>query len=369
MTFAVRARWFLCLLAMVSAHASLAQEASGPTAADYMAQGEDMLKVGNNLGAAWKFEHAIQKAPTNVDAYVKLGQAYTEMGSNTYASYFSKAESTYTRMAAMAGKEHVEYRKGLAKLALAQWNVDDAIAIYDQLAAQYPDSCEYLMLLGEAQRLKGLQIQEVEGRDVSMSQLDVAETTIRKAMELCPNRIEPIQLLAQIKDTRKNYQEVVDLYADLYKKDPEDVRYLRGYAIALFNVRNWELTAEHLGKLLKKDPIFAERMMYISALRKLGRMDEAAAQEFIARQEAPKEYGPVALRLDDVLREKLAIQSVSEQAVARLDKNDCAGDAQLWKEARTKVEPYLQDEEMKSAAEDLIVFLDRRILYAESYCK
>lgn len=361
-------RWMFCVLAIMNAQTALAQEASGPTAAEYMAQGEDMLKVGNQLGAAFKFQLAIEKEPTNVKAYVKLANAYTEMGNN-YAIFFSKAESTYTRMAALAGKDNVDYRKGIAKLALAQWNVDDAIAIYDQLAAQYPDSCDHWMLLSEAQRLKGLQIQESEGRDASVSQLDIAEATARKAMDICPNRIEPIQLVAQIKDTRKNYQEVVDLYADLYQKHPEDVRLLRGYATALFNIRNWELAAQHLAELQKKDYRYDEQLMYISALRKLNRMEEAAVQETDARRKTPVVYGPVELRPVDILKEKLEIQTISEQAVALLDKNDCAGAVLLWKDARTKVEPYLQDEEMKSAAEDLIVWLDRRILYAEGKCK
>ena len=353
---------------MMSPREGLAQEAPGPAAAEYMRQGEDMLKAGNQLGAAYKFQLAIEREPTNVNAYVKLAGAYTEMG-NTYTIYFSKAESTYARMAALAGKENVEYRKGVAKLSLAQWNIDDAIAIYDQLAAQYPDSCDYWMLLSEAQRLKGLQIQEAEGRDASVAQLDLAETTARKAMDICPDRIEPIQLVAQIKDTRKNYQDVVDLYADLYKKHPDDVRLLRGYAVALFNVRNWEMAAQYLGELQKKDYRFDEQLMYIAALRKLNRLEEATVQENDARRKAPVVYGPVELKLEDVLRERLDIQAVSEQAVALLDKNDCAGAVELWRERRTQVEPFLEDEEMKSAAEDLIVWLDRRILYAESKCK
>jgi len=340
----------------------------GPTVAQSIEIGDQRMKEGNYLGAALQFRRALEKEPSNVDAGLKLAKAYTRMGV-AYAVYFSKAESTYARVATLAGKNHVGYRKGMADLYLAQWKIDDAVIIYQQLTTEFPDSCSYWMLLADGQRMKGLQLQESEGLEGSIQTLDLAESTARKAMSLCPDRLEPVQMLAAIKDTRKNYQEVVDLYDGLRKQHPESVPLLRGYAIATFNARDWEKAAQSLGELIKKDPRFEERLMYISALRKLNRLPEAQAQESIARNEAPKFYGPVQLTQTDILKEKLGLQKDVEQGVDLIEKGQCDQAVTLWKGTRLRIEGYLQDPEFKDAAEDLLIWLDRRILYAQGKCK
>jgi tetratricopeptide (TPR) repeat protein len=340
----------------------------GPTGAQRLAIADQRLAEKNYLGAAFQCERVIQQEPSNVAAYLKLGHAYTEMG-NTYADYFTKAEAAYAKVAALVGKDDLGYRKGVAELDLARWNVDDAISIYDQLVAAHPESCSYWLLLSDAQRLKGLSVQESEGREASLATLDQAEQTARKAMGICPDDIEPVRMLAQIKDTRKNYQEVVDLYAGLLKQHPDNVQLLRGFAIANFNTRNWAGAAESFEQLLKKDPRFEERLMYISALRKLDRIADAEAQEAIARKDAPKPEGPVELRPEDILREKLGVQPAVERAIALADSGQCDAGVTVLQDARKKVEASLQDPDFKDAAEDLLVWLDRRILYVQGRCK
>jgi tetratricopeptide (TPR) repeat protein len=341
---------------------------SSPTAAQAMEIDEERMKQGNYAGAAFQFQRAVEKEPSNLAACLKLGSAYTKAGLK-YAVYFSKAESTYARVAALAGKDNVEYRKGMAELDLAQWNVDHAITLCEGLTTEHPDSCDYWLRLANAQRMKGLQVEETEGRESAIADLDLAERTSRKAMGLCPDRIEPVQMLAAIMNTRKSYSEVVDLYHGLLEQRPDNLEFFRGYATACFNARDWEKAAQTLGELLKKDPRYEERLMYISALRKLNRLPEAEEQLRIARLEAPKPEGPVQLTSQDVLKEKIGLQEDVEQGIDLVEKGQCDAAVSIWKGTRTRIEAYLQDPEFKDAAEDLLVWLDRRILYAQGKCK
>src|SRR5262245_33838651 len=94
----------------------------GPSAAQFLENGNERMDQGNYLGAAFQFERAIEKDPSNVAGYLHLGSAYTHMGL-AYATYFSKAESTLAHVATMVGKNDIGYRMGMADLAMAQWNV------------------------------------------------------------------------------------------------------------------------------------------------------------------------------------------------------------------------------------------------------
>jgi tetratricopeptide (TPR) repeat protein len=340
----------------------------GPTAAQSMEIGDQRMKQGNYLGAAFQYQRAVEKDPSNIDAYLKLGSAYTRMGLS-YQVYFTKAESTYAHVASMKGKQDARYRKGIADLALAEWNVDNAISIYQKLTVDFPDSCSYMVMLADAQRLKGLGVQETEGRDAALAELDEAEKSARKAMALCPDRIEPVQMLAAIMDSRKSYQDVVALYESMLKKSPGKVDYLRGYAIATYNARDWENAGKALSQLLEKDPRFEERMMYIAVLRKLNRLDEAEAQKRIALKEQPVLQGPVQLTQEDILKEKIGLQKDVEQFVKLVEDKKCDESITLLKGTRTRIEGYLQDPEFKDAASDLLVWLDSRILYAQGACK
>jgi|GEM_PF-1084783 len=340
----------------------------GPTARQSIEIGDERMKQGNYLGAAFQYQRAVETDPSNIDAYLKLGSAYTQMG-QSYQVYFSKAESTYARVASMKGRNDTGYRKGIADLALAQWNVDNAVAIYQKLTVDFPESCSYMVMLANSQRMKGLQVQETEGRDAAMAELDEAEKSARKAMALCPDSIEPVEMLAAVMDTRKSYGEVVALYESMLKKSPGRVEFLRGYAIATFNARDWEKAGQALGELLQKDPRFEERMTYIAVLKKLNRLEEAEAQKRIALKEQPLLQGPVQLTQEDILKEKIGLQKDIEQGVKLIEDKKCDDAVTLWKGTRTRIEAYLQDPEFKDAASDLLVWLDSRILYAQGACK
>ena len=340
----------------------------GPTAHQSMEIGDQRMKQGNYLGAAFQYERAVERDPSNVDAYLKLGSAYTRMGLS-YQVYFTKAESTYARVASMKGRNDIGYRKGMADLAMAQWNVDDAIAIYQKLTVDFPESCSYMVMLADSQRLKGLQVQETEGLDAAIAALDEAEKSARKAMAVCPDRIEPVQMLAAVMDSRKSYQDVVALYESMLKKSPGKVEFLRGYAIATYNARDWEKAGKALSELLQKDPRFEERMMYIAVLGKLNRPEEAEAQKRIALKEQPVLQGPVQLTQEDILKEKIGLQKDVELGVKLIEDKKCDEAIKLWKGTRSRIEGYLQDPEFKDAATDLLVWLDSRILYAQGACK
>jgi len=367
--------WLALLLAVHPAWAASPDSAavsgpldSGPTATQFMENGDERMNQGNYLGAAFQFERAIEKDPANVGAYLRLGSAYTRMGLS-YPTYFAKAESTFARVATMVGKNDVGYRKGMADLALAQWNVDDAINIYQKLVTDHPDSCSYLDMLADAQRLKGLQVQETEGRDAALAELEQAEKSARKAMALCPDRVEPVQMLAAIMDSRKSYAEVEGLYESMLKKDPGNMAFLRGYAIATFNARDWEKAGKALEEVLKKNPRYEDRMMYISVLRKLNRVEEAEAQQRIAIKLQPVVQGPVELTKTDILKEKIGLQPDVEQFVKLVDEGKCDEAVTLLKGTRSRIEAYLQDPDFKDAAGDLLQWLDARILYAQGACK
>ena len=340
----------------------------GPSAAQAMEIGDERMKQGNYLGATFQYSRAIQKEPANTVAYLKLGSAYTRMGLS-YQIYFSKAESTLAKVASMVGKKDVGYRRGMADLALAQWNVDDAVSIYQQLTVDYPDSCGFMTMLADAQRLKGLQLLETQGRDEAVAQLNEAEKSARKAMALCPDNVQPVQMLAAVMDSRKSYGEVVSLYESVLKKDPNKVEYMRGYAVATFNARDWEKAGVALDNLIKRDPHFEDRMMYIAVLRKLNRLPEAEAQERIAREEQPKFVGPIQLTQTDILKEKIGLQKDVEQGVDMIEKGQCDAAVTLWQGTRSRIQGYLQDPDFKDAAGDLLVWLDSRILYAQGKCK
>ena len=340
----------------------------GPTALQSIEIGDERMKQGNYLGAAFQYERAVEKDPSNVNAYLKLGSAYTRMGL-AYQMYFEKAESTYAKVASMKGKNDVGYRKGMADLAMAEWNVDDAVATYQKLTVDYPESCSYMVMLADSQRLRGLQLQETQGSEAALASLGEAENSARKAMALCPDRIEPVQMLAAVMDTRKSYGEVVALYESMLKKDPGRIEYLRGYAYATFNARDWEKSGQALSDLIQKNPRFEERMMYIAVLRKLNRLEEAEAQQRIALKEQPVLQGPIQLTKTDILKEKIGLQKDVEQGVKLIDDKKCDEAVTLWKGTRTRIEGYLQDPEFKEAAADLLVWLDSRILYAQGKCK
>jgi tetratricopeptide (TPR) repeat protein len=340
----------------------------GPSAAQSIEIGDERLKQGNYLGAAFQFKRAIETDPSNIAGYLKLGNAYTHMGTS-YSVYFSKAESTFAKVASMVGRNDVRYRQGIAELALAQWNVDNAVTIYQQLTVDYPESCGFMTMLADAQRLKGLQLSETDSRDAAAAQLNEAEKSARKAMALCPDNIQPVQMLAAVMDSRKSYGEVVGLYESQLKKNPDNVAFMRGYAVATFNARDWEKAGEALSNLLKKDPRFEDRMMYIAVLRKQNRLPEAEAQERIAREEQPKFCGPVELTKTDILKEKIGLQKDVEQGVDMIEKGQCDGAVSLWQGTRSRILEYLHDPEFKDAADDLLVWLDSRILYAQGKCK
>src|SRR5262247_1432102 len=189
------------LLAAVSARAATPDSTAvvsttiGPTAAQSIEIGDERMRQGNYLGAALQFRRAIETDPSNIPAYLKLGSAYTRMGL-AYSVYFDKADSTLAKVASLVGKNDIGYRKGIAEMAMAQWNVDKAVTIYQQLTVEHPDSCSFMTLLADAQRLKGLQLMETEGRDVAVAELDEAEKSARKAMALCPDDVAPVQMLA-----------------------------------------------------------------------------------------------------------------------------------------------------------------------------
>jgi tetratricopeptide (TPR) repeat protein len=176
-------------------------------------------------------------------------------------------------------------------------------------------------------------------------------------------------MLAAVMDSRKSYEDVVALYESMLKKSPGNIDYLRGYAIATYNARDWENAGKVLSQLLEKDPRFEERMMYIAVLRKLNRLDEAEAQKRIALKEQPVLQGPIQLTQEDILKEKIGLQKDVEQGVKLIEDKKCDDAVTLWKVTRTRIEGYLQDPEFKDAADDVLVWLDSRILYAQGACK
>jgi tetratricopeptide (TPR) repeat protein len=333
-----------------------------------MALGDERMKQGNFLGAAFQYERAVEKDSTFVEGYYKLARAYIEAG-RTYHDYLLQAEAVYGKLATLVDREDTEYRRNYAGFLLAKWDMDAAIIIFEELVAQSPQDCLEWVALGDAERAKGLAIQETQGLEASVSQLEKAEKTFRQAMEICPDRFEPVVGLARVLDARKQYREVATLYKTYWEKYPENVDMLRGLAYAYFNSRDWETSAKYLGELIRKDPKPEDRLVYISALRKVDRLDEAEEQGRLYKAEAPQLQGPVQLLPVDVLREELGIRRDSEQAVAFLEQGKCEEAVQVWRGSRSRVEARLEDPEFGEAAEELIVWLDRRILYAEGKCK
>lgn len=330
--------------------------------------GDERMAQGNYLGAAFQYERAVAQDSNYVDAYYKLARAYTEMG-RTYKDYLVQAGVVYDELAPKVGIESAEYRKNYADYLLARWDVDEAVGILEALVAESQDNCEFWNLLANAERLKAERIQEEQGMEASAAQLDESEKSYRKSMEICPDQFESVHGLARILDSRKQYQDVVALYEQYLEKYPGNVEILRGYAFASFNSRDYATAARSFQELIQKDPRPQERLIFMSALRKLNRLDEVEEQSRIYQATVPKEYGPEQLLPVDILRKELGIQESSERAVNLIEQGKCDEAVAIWKEAKVRVEQRLEDPAFKSAAEELAALLDRQILYGEGKCK
>lgn len=333
----------------------------GKSAYDY---GMDRLHEGNYIGASYQFKKATEENPDSIPAYLALARAYAQAG-NLDHDYFKLAQAVYDTLKTRIPEDDLRLVEGEAQLKVLMWQVDDAINLYESALADNPEDCELWVLLGQAIQAKGVELRELVGEDAERAKLEEALDVYHKAIKICPDSFDAYHGIAVILTQRKQYQDVVKMYVDLRQQYPDSLRVLRDYTHARFTARDWSEAADGFAQLLDQDPRPQERLMYIAALRKLKRFDDADKQKAIYLQTAPKFYGPKELTPEDVLREQLGINELAEKAGTLMEQKKYEESRAVWKQARDRAQTKVNDPKYGDAARTIMIWVERRLDYLD----
>jgi tetratricopeptide (TPR) repeat protein len=334
---------------------------SGP--AEYV-MGLKRMEQGNLFGAAFLFERAVRSHPDSLDYRFKLGETYTLLGADD-RDYFAKAERLYDDLQSVVGEFDERLRVSRAKLLQGQLKIDPAIEIYQQLVIEHQDDCEYWIQLGRAEIQKAVVLRGTAGLKAQMDQLEIAAETYRHAVELCPDRLDAYWGEAVLREQKKDFKGLIELYEGLMERFPDNPEPLRRYTYAHYMMRDWEGAVEPFKKLLDLDYTLDDHRMYIVCLYKLGRTEEEEKQIEIYKATAPQPEGPVYLTDVDRLRIQMNVNPITDKAGTLFEEGKYEEALDLWREVRGMAEARLGDEEFGDAAQEFIVWLDRRIQLAE----
>jgi len=161
------------------------------------------LRQEDPVKALSAVEKIIEKDPENVEALIIYGKIKQNL------NYFEDARAAYEIVIAGDPAQRDIYFL-LGNLYMNNGDLDDALRVYNGLIEHFPDSYTGYFYIGQIK--------------VSQSKFAEAEKAFRKTQALEPRFGEPYFELIKIYETYGKEKEIVQLYQDLLKMSPDNIR-------------------------------------------------------------------------------------------------------------------------------------------------
>lgn len=248
-----------------------------PTAVRHFIDGSVFEMKGDYANAILEYQDALRfgRAPA---IFYALGKNYSALGKHALA-----IESG--REAVRLAPDNLNYRRSLAEVYVAAFQIDSAAAEYERIIQRDSSDIQVLFSLGrlyESRKpLRALEIYEkilqhmgpewtvllqVAELYNKMGQMDKAAAALQKMIDIDPSN-QPLQrTLAQTYVRAQRYDEALKVLGDLHELDPSNLEYLGDIGSVYLLRKDYAKAAEQFEPILTRDTVSLDAKIRIGQL-------------------------------------------------------------------------------------------------------